>query len=86
MSNCYLCLTEAEPFGQDFGRRKIVRCPDCGYYEVTNTAITKLEDQSIPSGVKESLIKTIKQINKNKNDAEVFFDGNVLCARKKNNT
>jgi len=83
MKNCYLCSAEAEISGQDYGRRKNVRCPSCGYYEVTNTAILRLEDNGMPEAIRADLIKTIRLINETDKDAEIVFDGKILTAHEK---
>jgi hypothetical protein len=85
MRNCYLCQAEAEISGQDFGRRKIVRCPKCVYYEASNVVISNLEDKIMPDGLRASLIKSVKCLNENRKDAEVFFDGINLGVREKKN-
>jgi hypothetical protein len=81
MSNCYLCFTEADISGQDYGRRKSVRCPNCGFYEVTSAAIPKLKDNGMPETARADLIKTIKQLNDCNKNAEIAFDGITLSAR-----
>jgi len=86
MSNCYLCFTEADISGQDYGRRKSVRCPNCGYYEVTNAAIPKLEDNGMPEAARADLIKTIKLLKYCNKDAEIVFDGTTLSAHEKQDT
>ena len=83
MEKCYLCSDYAEIVGQDYGRRKIVRCPSCIFYEITNTAIPKLEDMELPNELKKGLINTIKKLNKNGKEPEIVFDGNILSAREK---
>ena len=83
MKNCYLCSAEAEVFGQDYGRRKNVHCPNCGYYEVTNTAIAKLENDGMPEAIRANLIKTIRAINENDKCAEIVVDEKSLSAYEK---
>ena len=63
MNKCYLCSTKADISGGDYGRKKFVHCPECGYYEVSETAIKKLENDELPSEYKVGLIEKIKQIH-----------------------
>lgn len=83
MTKCYLCSAEADVSGQDYGRRKIIRCTECGYYEVTNSAITKLENTGMTKALKADLSKTVKLISESDKNAEIIFEGDTLSAREK---
>ena len=62
MTNCYLCDSEAEIHGHDYGLRKIVRCEDCIYYEITTTALAKVRAPDFPNAMKTKLIRDIEDI------------------------
>lgn len=85
MSRCYLCESEAQIHGQDYGRRKVVRCPSCGYFEIENSAIPKIEDPSFKKQRREALARTVKTINNHGKEAEIVFDDNTISARQKPN-
>ena len=78
MSRCYLCDAEAEIHGQDYGRRKVVRCSVCEYCEITNTAISKIEDPSFKEQVRKDLATKVRSINSQEKEAEIVFDSNTL--------
>ena len=83
MSRCYLCGAEAEIHGQDYGLRKVVRCPGCKYYEIGNSAISKIEDPNFKVNMRDELRQTVISINNLEREAEIVFDGNTLSAREK---
>jgi hypothetical protein len=85
MVNCCLCENQAEIHGQDYGRRKITRCPSCGYYEITNVAIFKIQAADFPENAKYQLIKQVKQINDSGGEALIVFEDNTLKVLNKGN-
>ena len=78
MTDCFLCGQQSEINGADFGRRKIVRCANCGYYEITNTALSKTQKPDFPERILSSLIERIKKINSMNNEAFIVFDDGNL--------
>jgi hypothetical protein len=63
MTDCYLCGNQAQISGQDFGRRKIVCCPSCRYYEITKAAISKIQSAEFPEDGIIKIREQVKEIN-----------------------
>ena len=78
MPDCYLCEGQAEIHGQDFGRRKVVRCPSCDYYEITNTALSKIQATDFPENAKNYLIEQVKQVNTSGGEAFIVFEDETV--------
>lgn len=86
MTTCYLCGSQAQISGQDYGRRKIVRCSSkCGYYEVDNVALSKIDSPDCPPQIKSALLEAIVKIANSGREAEIVFDGSKLIPREKQN-
>lgn len=77
MTNCYLCKSSAEVYGQDYGRRKIVRCPNCGYYEVTKAALSEIHKSDFPKETKNRVKNEVEQINKSGGEPEILLVDDV---------
>jgi uncharacterized Zn finger protein len=83
VTNCYLCESSAEVYGQDYGRRKIVHCTNCGYYEVTNTALSKIQEPDLPNIIKTTFESRVKQINNSGGNAEIVLVDETLKVQTK---
>jgi len=78
MTNCYLCGDQTKIRGKDFGRRKIVSCPSCGYYEIRDTAIKKIQSAEFPEHGKIKIIEQVKEINKSGGNPLIYIEGAIL--------
>jgi len=83
MTVCYLCESQAEINGQDYGRRKIVRCPSCEYYEITNTALSKLISDDFPKKEKIRIKNQVKEVNDAGGEALIVFENETINVIKK---
>lgn len=62
MSKCFLCDEQAEIYGQDVGRRKTVRCDNCIYYEITNSALAKIQSDDFSKDERDKIAKEVANI------------------------
>jgi len=78
MTDCYLCGSQAEIYGQDYGRRKAVRCTSCNYYEITNAALSKIQTADFPREAKDQLAKQVKQVSKSGAEPVIIFEDEAV--------
>lgn len=83
MANCYLCEHVAEISGHDYGRRKIVHCRNCGHYEVTNIALSKIQEPEFPLDIKKQLIDMLQTTKNAGGYAEIVLGNSALEVRQK---
>jgi hypothetical protein len=63
MTDCYLCGNQAKISTEDYGRQKIVSCPRCLYYKITDPAILRIQSAEFPEDGKIKIIEQVKEIN-----------------------
>lgn len=83
MNNCYLCDSEAEIYDQDIGRRKIVRCKSCDYYEITNAAISRIQSSEFEGNQKNNLAKEVAKISNDDGEALIVSEGGKVAVARK---
>lgn len=80
---CYLCGASATITGADYGRRHVVRCQRCGYYEVEHPAIKHIQSDDFGMERREDLRNAISAITRGSREAEIVLSGNAILVRGK---
>ncbi len=78
MKECYLCGGQAEIHNQDYGRRQVVKCPCCVYYEITQSALSKIQMADFMKEMKTQLAKNVKEMNEAHEEPLISLDDGTL--------
>lgn len=78
---CYLCRDSSTIGGADYGRRQIVRCSKCGYYEVEVAAAKLIQSEDFGSRRREEFRSTLLEIARQGRQAEIVVSGDKILIR-----